>query len=400
MSRHQATIVTLKSGKEKPGRIRHPWVFSGAIQRVHGNPQAGDIVEVRESDNRFVAYGYYNPKSQIVVRLLSWDQSEIITEEWWIRRLSESLGRRRSLIDSGVTNAVRLVHAEADRLPGLIVDTFDNLLVLQAQTAGIDRVKPLIIKHLQDTLAPSSILERTDPQARSLEGLPPARGPLEGPNPPMTVTIEEYGRKFLVDVLRGQKTGFYLDQRENRRIVADYAGDREVLDCFAYTGGFTVHAMGKGARAITCIESSAPSMQLLRQNVDLNCRSQSPIELICDNAFERLRKFRDGGRQFDLVILDPPKLAPTRAHVDKALRSYKDLNLLAMKVLRPDGILATFSCSSAVNPGRFQNAVAWAALDAGRDVQVIQRLGQPSDHPVLLSFPESEYLKGLICRVV
>lgn len=394
------TIVTLKNGKEKPGRIHHPWVFSGAVERLSRAPSSGEIVEVQEHSGSFVAYGYYNPKSQIVARLLTWDQDDQINDEWWIRRLSESIARRADLLNNGTTNAVRLVHAEADGLPGLVVDKFNDFLVLQAQTAGIDRVKQLVTKYLQSHFSPACILERTDPHSRSLEGLPPARGPLEGPNPPMHITIEEYGRRFLVDVLRGQKTGFYLDQRENRRVVGTYAKDCDVLDCFAYTGGFTVHAMVNGAKTITSIESSAPSVQLMRQNIDLNCGSKKPITLICDNVFERLRTLRDEGRQFDMVILDPPKLAPTRAHVDKALRSYKDMNLLAMKLLRPNGILATFSCSSGVNPGRFQNVVSWAALDAGREVQVIQRLGQPSDHPVLLSFPESEYLKGLICRVV
>ncbi|MBD3299219.1 MAG: class I SAM-dependent rRNA methyltransferase, partial [candidate division Zixibacteria bacterium] len=295
------TIVTLKNGKEKPGRIHHPWVFSGAVERLNRAPGSGELVEVQEHNGTFVAYGYYNPKSQIVARLLTWNQDERINDEWWIRRLSESIARRADLLNNGTTDAVRLVHAEADGLPGLVVDKFADLLVLQAQTAGIDRVKQLVTKHLQSNFNPTCILERTDPHARSLEGLPPARGPLEGPNPPMQITIEEHGRRFLVDVLRGQKTGFYLDQRENRRVVGTYAKDCDVLDCFAYTGGFTVHAMVNGAKTITSIESSAPAVQLMRKNIDLNCGSKKPITLICDNVFERLRLFRDEGRQFDVV---------------------------------------------------------------------------------------------------
>jgi len=392
--------ITVKSGREKSIRIRHPWVFSGAIDRVDGSITPGEVVRIEDQAGVFQAYGYFNPSSQIAARLLDWDENSSIDEAWWIHRLENSIHRRKDLIESGITNAVRLVHAEADGLPGLVVDRFDTVIVLQALTAGIDRVKPLITSHLGSMLKPSAIVERTDPQTSRLEGLPPSRGPISGSNPPVSITIQEFGRRFLVDVLRGQKTGFYLDQRDNRRIVAEFAHGRDVLDCFAYTGGFTVHALASCARSVTCVESSAPSVQLLRQNIDLNNEADKPVTLICDNVYEVLRRFRDESRRFDLVILDPPKLAPTRAHVDKALRSYKDLNLLAMKVLNPGGILATFSCSSGVTPGRFQNVVAWAALDAGRDVQVIRRLGQPSDHPVLLSFPESEYLKGLICRVI
>lgn len=392
--------ISLKPGREKSARNHHPWIFSGAIATVDGDPAYGDLVRVVDSKGAFVAYGYHNVRSQIALRLLEWEEGVAIDNDWWATRLAEAIRRRDAFTDTLHTNAVRLIHAEADRLPGLIVDRYANYLVVQVLTAGIDRIKPLIIEQLQSLVQPAGIVERADEHARRLEGLPPSRGPLAGPTPPADVEINEHDLRFVVDLLRGQKTGFYLDQRDNRQLAAGYARDGDVLDAFAYTGAFTVHALHAGAKSVTCIDSSAPSIRALRRNLELNNMGHQPVETVCDNVFDVLRQYRDSGRQFDLVILDPPKLAPTRSHVEKALRSYKDLNLLAMKILRPNGILVSFSCSGGVTPQSFQTAVAWAAQDAGRDVQILHRLTQAVDHPVLLSFPESEYLKGLICRVI
>ena len=394
------TTTSLKPGREKSARNRHPWIFSGAISDIQGTPAYGDLVRVVDATGAFVAYGYHNAQSQIAIRLLEWNEAVVVDDDWWASRLAASIRHRDGSAQTRHTNALRLVYGEADRLPGLIVDRYAEHLVIQVLTAGIERIKPLIVEQLQALIQPAGIIERADEHSRRLEGLPPARGPIAGATPAGEIEIHEENLRFAVDLLRGQKTGFYLDQRDNRRLAAGYALDREVLDGFAYTGAFTVHALHGGAKSVTCVESSAPSIRALQQNLELNNMGHQPVESVCDNVFEVLRRYRDEGRAFDMVILDPPKLAPTRSHVEKALRSYKDLNLLAMKILRPDGILVTFSCSGGVTPLNFQTAVAWAAQDAGRDVQILQRLAQPGDHPVLLSFPESEYLKGLICRVV
>ena len=395
--------IILRSGKDKAARHRHPWVFSGAIDRIGGEvkPAPGDIVRVTSAGGEFLAYGYYNHRSQIAVRLLEWDESMPVDTIWWRGKLKTAIAARRSLFSDPQTNAFRLVHAEADGLPGLVVDRYADYVVIQSQTAGIDAVKPLLIEELNDQLHSTGILERSEGSARELEGLADTRGVLSGTQPPALLEIVENGHRFLVDLSEGQKTGFYLDQRANRALVAAYARDRDVLDCFAYTGGFTVHALAAGARTVTDVDSSASALSLLKRNAELNAVDASDrVTTIEGNAFEVLRKFRDQGRSFDMVILDPPKLAANRSQLDKALRAYKDLNLLAMKLLRPDGILATFSCSGAVSVAAFQEAVAWAATDAARAVQVLHRLSQGPDHPILVSFPESEYLKGLLCRVV
>ncbi|MEW5700683.1 MAG: class I SAM-dependent rRNA methyltransferase [Candidatus Zixiibacteriota bacterium] len=393
--------IILKPGKDKAARHRHPWVFSGAIARIDGDvrPGSGEIVRVMTADGAFLAHGYYNPRSQIAIRLLEWNEAVSVDESWWRGRLRDAIAARRDLFADPQTNAFRLVHAEADGLPALIVDKYGDCLVIQSQAAGIDAVKAVLVDELNAQLHPGGIIERSEGSARELEGLAEARGVVSGSVPP-TVEIVENGHRFVVDLNEGQKTGFYLDQRANRALVATHARDREVLDCFAYTGGFTVYALASGARAVTCVDSSAPALALLAQNVALNDIAVDRVSTIEGNAFEVLRKFRDQGRSFDMVILDPPKLAANRSQLEKALRAYKDLNLLAMKLLRPGGILATFSCSGAVSVAAFQEMIAWAATDAARSVQILRRLSQAADHPILVSFPESEYLKGLLCRAV
>ncbi len=396
------TFIHLKPGKDKPVQHHHPWIFSGAIEKIEPDApgQPGEVVVVKSSKGEFLARGYYNPHSQIAVRLLEWQESQAVDEQWWRRKLREAVERRRELFNRTDTDSFRLVHAEGDWLPGLIVDKYGAFLAVQSFTAGIDKVKSIMVDELNQLLQPAGIYERGDLSTRKLEGLASANGPLAGEPPPDYLEIKENGFRFLVNIPHGQKTGFYLDQRENRKVVAGFARDKAVLDGFAYSGSFGIYVLAAGAKSVVSIDSSTASLELLKKNYELNGFAAKEEELVRADVFHTLRKYRDDGRMFDMVILDPPKLAPTKAQVERAQRAYKDLNLMAMNVLAPNGILATFSCSSGVSAELFQNIVAWAALDAGREAQILTRLSQGEDHPVRLAFPESQYLKGLICRVI
>ncbi len=395
-----AGAVVLKRGREKPVLNRHPWIFSGAIARVKGKPAGGDTVLVLDGQEQPLACGAYNGRSQIRVRIWTWDAAEAIDAEFFRDRLRRSCRRREELRSANHTTAYRLVNAESDLLPGLVVDRYGGYLVVQFLTAGVERWRREILDALVELERPDGIYERSDVDVRRKEGLDPVKGPLWGREPPAIVEILEHARRFLVDIMGGQKTGFYLDQRANRRAVARYAVDREVLNCFCYTGGFSVYAGAAGAIRIVNVDSSAEALALARRNMALNGLKVEDDEYIEGNVFQMLRGYRDRGRTFDVVILDPPKFASSQAQVLPATRGYKDINLIAMQILRPGGILATFSCSGLVSPDLFQKVVFGAAVDAGRDVQILERLSQASDHPVLLSFPESEYLKGFICRVL
>jgi 23S rRNA (cytosine1962-C5)-methyltransferase len=394
------STVVLKAGRDKNARQRHPWIFSGAIARVKGDIAPGEIVRVTDAAGGFVAYGFFNSRSQIRVRLLGWDEETTVDEAWWFARVSESVSRRAALAKDTGTNAYRLIYGESDFLPGVFVDKYADFLVAQFHTAGAERVKAAITAALAEKLWPRGIYERSDADSRAHEGLAPSLGTLAGEEPPEFFEIKENGLKFKIDIKSGQKSGYYLDQRDNRVAAASFAKGREVLDCFSYTGGFSVYALAGGAKSATLVESSAQSMALARENVALNGLDSGSMELIEGDVFKMLRRFRGEERKFDMVILDPPKFAPTRADLKKALSGYKDINLLAMQLLRPDGILATFSCSGAVDPQTLQTVIFWASTDAGRPAQILKTLSQGADHPRLASFPESEYLKGFICRIV
>jgi 23S rRNA (cytosine1962-C5)-methyltransferase len=397
MDTHPAT-VELKKGRDKPVRNRHPWVFSGAVQRVLGTVADGDLVRVVDHQGGYLAGGYLNRRSQIVVRLLSWREDEELDAGFWRGRLQRAIDGRSRLASDPATDAYRLVHAEADGLPGLIVDRYGDWLVMQCLTLGLARRRDLIAGLLVELVSPAGIYARDDANVRLKEGLPLESGLLAGEAPPDTLEIVENGRRFLVDVTRGHKTGFYLDQRENRQRIAAYCPGADVLNAFAYTGAFGVYATGAGARSVVNVDTSADSLAMAALNLKLNgCPEQ---EMITGDAFQVLRLFRAEGRSFDVVILDPPKFAASKAQVTDASRGYKDLNLLAMQILRPEGTLVTFSCSGLVSTDLFQKIVFGASVDAGRDVQILERLGQGADHPVLLTFPESAYLKGLVCRVL
>jgi 23S rRNA (cytosine1962-C5)-methyltransferase len=401
MSGVSATI-RLKRGRERPVENRHPWVFSGAIAQVTGEPAPGDLVAVLGHQGDWLATAYYNPHSQIRARILSWDVGEAIDEPWWRRRLQAALDRRAKLQLEPATTAFRLVNAEADQLPGLVVDRYGDFLVLQALTAGIERHKELLAALLVDLTGAVGIVERSDVDVREKEGLPATSGPLHGAQPPDRVEVRENHLRFLVDLLHGHKTGLYLDQRDNRALVGQprFVAGKEVLNVFAYTGGFALAAAAAGAAAITNVDSSIPALEQAERNMALNGFERPQDEYIAADAFELLRHYRDGQQQFDAIILDPPKFAYSRRDVQPACRAYKDLNWLAFRLLRPGGVLATFSCSGLVDADLFQKVVFGAVIDAGRDAQILFHLAQAPDHPVLLTFPESSYLKGLLLRVI
>ena len=391
--------VVLRHGREKPVRLRHPWIFSGAIQRIDGDVPDGDIADVVSTQGEFLARGYVNRRSQIAIRLLTWDENEPIDTAFWHSRLERAI---RARPEAG--SACRLVNAESDGLPGLVVDRYGAWIVVQALTLGIERVKQELVDLLAALTQALGIYERSDVDVREKEGLPQAKGCLHGEEPPDEIEIAERSvagqpLRFLVDVKRGHKTGFYLDQGDNRRKVAAYCKDAEVLNLFSYSGGFACHALASGARRAVNVDSSAEALALARRNVELNGFAARDEDFVESDVFGILRRFRAEGRTFDVVIADPPKFVHTAGQIEKASRAYKDLNLVSMQILRPGGILATFSCSGLVSPDLFQKIVFGASLDAGRDAQIVEKLSQASDHPILLSFPEAEYLKGLVCRV-
>jgi 23S rRNA (cytosine1962-C5)-methyltransferase len=400
--------VIIRPGKEKAIRRRHPWVFSGAIARVEGSPSDGDLVALRGSTGEFLSRGYWNSRSAIRVRLLTWDESEAVDESFWRSRLARAISARHvdnRINQHGTPNAYRLVNAENDGLPGLVVDRYGDWLVIQALTLGIAVRKDMLCRLLADLLKPAGIYERSDVDVRDKEGLPAETGQLTGKEPPDLIEIDENGRRFLVDVRHGHKTGFYLDQRENRAAIGNWfrwdedADQRVVLNTFAYTGGFAVYALASLVKRVINVDSSADALNLARRNVALNGFAVADDDFVVGDVFQVLRSYRDEGRQFDMIILDPPKFAQSARQVKSASRGYKDINWLAFRLLKPGGVLVTFSCSGAISADLFQKIVFGALVDAGRDAQIIRHLTQGVDHPVALTFPEGAYLNGLICRV-
>lgn len=394
-------VVRLLSGHDRTVREGHPWVFSGAVGQVSGDPAPGEVVRVLDARGEFIAWGHYSPGSRIRVRLLDRGETSVVDERWWAERLSAAIGRRREML-LDPRGACRLVFSEADLLPGLVIDRYGDHCVLQVHTPGAERMRATTLERLGALLSPAAVLDRSDEEQRRLEGLPAVDPAITAaaPGRAPSVRISDAGLTFDVSLGEGQKTGFYIDQRLNRAAVAGWASGRRVLDAFCYTGAFSVHAARAGAAGVTLLDSSRDALEAAVAHLALNELASVPTEVRRGNAFADLRRLRDEGRSFDMVILDPPRLAPTRSQAPKAARAYKDANLFAMKLLAPEGILATFSCSGGIEPAFFQEIVRWAAKDAGREVQILQKLCQPFDHPVRLDLPETEYLKGLICRVL
>ncbi len=389
--------LILKPGREKSLKRRHPWVYDGAVERILGEPAAGATVAVRSASGDFLAWAAYNPASRIAARVWSWHEAEVVDAALMSRRIDAAIAYRASLpIDS---DAKRLIYGEADGLPGVVLDRYADVLVLQLTTAGAEAWRETLLALIAKRLPQCAIYERSDAEVRALEGLPPRVGLLAG-RLPEVITIHEAGLKFEVDVVRGHKTGFYLDQRDNRRCVAAFATGRDVLNCFAYTGAFGLHALAAGARSVLSIDSSAEAIAQAQAHVALNGLDAERCEWQVADVFQALRRLRDAGRRFGLIILDPPKFAPTHQMADKAARGYKDINLNAMKLLVPGGWLATFSCSGGVSAELFQKIVAGAAWDAGVRLRLRARLRQAPDHPIDLDYPEGEYLKGLLLERV
>ncbi len=382
--------LQLKPGREKNALQRHPWIFSGALQTCKGPVKNGALVSVRDSKGKFVAKGVFCESSQISVRLLTWDENEEIDQGFWTRIVDQAVAARPHA-------ATRLLFAEADGAPGCIADRYGDWVVIQFLSLTSEIYREQILQAIIARVQPKGIFERSEGEGRKKEALEPRVGVVYGAEPPAHIEIEEEGVKILVDIREGQKTGYYLDQRESRKAIAAYAPGKTVLNAFCYTGSFGLHAARAGAAAVVNIDASAGALEMAKQNAEINGVSNQ--EYVAGDAFEVLRKYRDEGRKFDLVILDPPKFASNQKHVAKAARGYKDLNLLGMQLLNRGGVLATFSCSGAISAELFQKILFSAAVDAGRPAQIIERLTQSADHPVLLTFPESEYLKGALVRV-
>jgi len=393
-------VVVIKSGREKSLQRKHPWIFSGAIARIDGEPENGETVRVVNSEGSFLAWGAHSRSSQIAVRIWSWDEKENVDEKFLISRLSTAVNFRSSHGLFNQTNSLRLVHSESDGLPGLVVDQYADTLVVQFLSVGVEHWRNTIINILEKLTNATRIFERSDVDVRRLEGLDEKKGLLYGPALIERIRVVENGLEFWVDIKCGQKTGFYLDQRQNRARLRNVSKGKRVLDCFCYTGGFSVNALFSGAEAITAVDSSAEVLEIGKENIALNKLNPKKVEWVKADVFHILRRFRDQDRRFDLIVLDPPKFAPTKAHAHKASRGYKDINLLALKLLNPGGLLMTFSCSSGISVDLFQKILAGAALDAGIPAQIIERYHQAEDHPVALNFPEGEYLKGFLIRVL
>ncbi|MBS1250296.1 MAG: Ribosomal RNA large subunit methyltransferase I [Chloroflexi bacterium] len=389
----------LKKGRQKPILRRHPWIFSGAVERLGGNPSAGETLAVRDIHGQFLAWAAYSPESQIRARIWSWEENQTVGEAFFQERLERSLARRSPLSRAGDDRqALRLVHGESDGLPGLIVDQYGQTLVMQILSAGAERWRETVAEILMDLTSAQSLYERSDVEVRNLEGLSPRTGLVRGVSPPERVAIEENGLTFEVDVRQGHKTGFYLDQRLNRANLREFTRGKEVLDCFSYTGGFAANALAGGANSVCLVDSSGEALQRAKENLAENAFSLEEVEFVEEDVFQALRLFRDQARAYDVIVLDPPKFAPTASHAKRAAKGYKDINLWAFKLLRPGGILVTFSCSGGISTSFFQKIVADAALDAEVNAQILERLSQSPDHPVVLNFPEGEYLKGLVVR--
>ena len=395
--------VILKSGRDKSVRLRHPRLFAGAIKDVQGRPKDGMAVDVIDNHGEWVARGIINQQAQIAVRLMTWDETEAIDDGLWARRIRAAIARRA--VDPGLreTNARRLIFGESDGLPGLIADDYAGHIVLHLSTLAAGNAHDVIVDTLDAALKPVCIIERDDDERMRHERpgskpMGPAFAVAHGTAPDAPVEFHEGGLTFQVDLRSGQKTGFYLDQRDNRARVARYCAVASVLNAFSFTGAFAAHALAAGAAHVTNLDSSADALKLAETALAANGFAGRSTQVQAD-AFEQLRAWRMAGERFDVVILDPPKFAHNTGQIDRAARAYKDLNRIGMALVKPGGVLVTFSCSGVIDAGLFQKILFSASLEAGREAQVVERLTQASDHPVLLTFPESEYLKGLICRV-
>ena len=390
----------LAKGREKSLLRRHPWVFSGAVQRVEGEGASGDTVEIYDNQGKWLARGAYSPQSQIRARVWTFDKQESVDTAFFVRRLKQAQQWRDWLAKRDGLNGYRLIAGESDGLPGITIDRFQNFLVLQLLSAGAEFQRAALLTALQECFPECAIYDRSDVAVRKKEGLPLAQGHVLGEMPPALLPITEHGMQLLVDIQQGHKTGFYLDQRDSRLATRRYAEGRRVLNCFSYTGAFAVSALMGGCAHVTSVDTSQAALDIARQNVELNQLDLSKADFVRDDVFQLLRAYRDRGETFDLIVMDPPKFVENKNQLASACRGYKDINMLAMQLLSPGGILLSFSCSGLMPVELFQKILADAAVDAGRDVQFIEQFRQAADHPVIAPYPEGLYLKGFACRMM
>ncbi len=394
----ESIIARLKPKRDKQATNGHPWIFSGAIASWEGQPSIGAVVDVFSHDGRFIGRGLAHPKSDLAIRLYAWHRDARLDEAFWRRRIQAAVGLRSRLFTSAETNAYRVVFSESDGISGLIADRYADALAVRVGAAALAPFLPVLISSLIEATGVKDVMVSADQDAVARERLDAGGVAAHSTSSRKTVEILENGIRFAVDLADGQKTGFYLDQRENRMRVARYAAGRDVLSAYGYTGAFEVYAGRAGAKSVLGLDSSEPALARAREHVELNGIT-TPIEFRAANVPVALRRFRDEGRSFDLVILDPPRFVSNMAQKEKGMRAYKDINLLGLKLLTPGGFLATFSCSGLVSLEDLKMAVRWAAKDSRRTVRFIEILSQPPDHPTLTTFPEGEYLTGLIAAV-
>lgn len=390
--------VILSPNRDKSLRRRHPWVFDSAVATVRGKARSGDTVDVYDTKGEWLGRGAYSPSSQIRVRMWTFDIEETIDNGFFLRKMESALALRKRLFDPQQTNAFRWIASESDGLPGVTIDLYDNVAVVQLLSAGAEKHRKKIVWAINKLLPGTHVYERSDVDVRKKEGLEPVTGVLAGA-PPMQVTIKENGLSIVVDIENGHKTGFYLDQRDSRATAAHYAKDAHVLNCFSYTGTFSCFALAGGAKSVTNVDVSEPALALAKHHVELNNLNDGDSYYVNQDVFKALREFHEGKQQFDMVILDPPKFVDSKATLTRASRGYKDINMYGIHAVKSGGLLLTFSCSGLMPADLFQKIVADAALDAGRTIKIIGRLGQAADHPIIGTYPEGYYLKGLICEV-
>lgn len=393
--------IHLVKGREKSLRRRHPWIFSRGIERIEGEPGLGETVDVYAHDGQWLAKAAYSPHSQIRARVWSFER-QAIDLDFFVQRIQQAQLLREDIIQRDGLTGYRLIAAESDGLPGITIDKYDTFLVCQLLSAGAEHHKETLIAALRQVFPECSIYERSDVAVRKKEGLQETTGVLHGEIPPKSVVIEENGVKISVDIVGGHKTGFYLDQRDSRQQSMKYVQDKEVLNCFSYTGGFGLYALKGGAKRVINADVSQPALDTAKYNAELNEFDISKKRAVFLNAdvFKLLREYRDQGTQFDVVIMDPPKFAESKNQLNGACRGYKDINMLAMQILKPGGTLLTYSCSGLMDQVLFQKIIADAALDAKRQVKFVERFEQAADHPTDSAYPEGFYLKGFACKVL
>ncbi|HMT79509.1 MAG TPA: class I SAM-dependent rRNA methyltransferase [Azonexus sp.] len=391
--------LILLPGKERSAFKHHPWLFAGSVGRLEGRARPGDTVDVLADNLRPLGRAAYSPKSQIRARFWTFDAEESIDDAFFKRRIAAAVALRQALPELRGQQGLRLIHAESDGLPGVIADQYGDTVVVQLTSAGADKWRNAIVAGLVKATGCARVYERSDSDVRGLEGLGPTTGWLHGEAPSTPLSIDENGVRLAIDIAGGHKTGFYLDQRENRALLGQLSAGKDVLNCFCYTAGFSLQALAGGAKSVLSIDSSGPALAQGQANLALNPTLPSDRAQWQEaDVFQALRDFRKAGRTFDLIVLDPPKFAPSAAHAERAAKAYKDINILGFRLLRPGGFLMTYSCSGGVGLEMFQKIIADSALDAGRNARIVRRLSGAADHPVALNFPEGEYLKGLLVQ--